>query len=201
MEQHSWTDGSWIVVFVSRNHRQFVRRPPNTEFKLQNNEDSEARWRKHHDMGMRSGLFITYQGHGSVWIQTFAKEEMFLNGCFNKTTAPNTPGSSSILVPGQPDSCYGAAGPNLDLDPVENWWGDIRNAVSQEKPRTAEELWTEVQWCWTGIPDHRWQKLVDSMNTDVEQFSETEVLQLNVSSQIHRTDQSESIPFSSLSVE
>ena len=33
----------------------------------------------------------------------------------------------------------------LDLDPIENLWGDIRNAVAETKPRNAEELWTVVQ--------------------------------------------------------
>ena len=32
-----------------------------------------------------------------------------------------------------------------DLNPIENLWVDIRNAVSEEKPRDAEELWNVVQ--------------------------------------------------------
>ena len=47
--------------------------------------------------------------------------------------------------------------------PIENLWGDIKNAVSEAKSRNAEELWNVVQSSWAGIPVHRCQKLVDSM--------------------------------------
>uniref|UniRef100_A0A3Q3JGX1 Tc1-like transposase DDE domain-containing protein n=1 Tax=Monopterus albus TaxID=43700 RepID=A0A3Q3JGX1_MONAL len=50
-----------------------------------------------------------------------------------------------------------------DLNPIENLWGDIKNVVSEAKPRNAEELWNVVQLSWAGIPVHRCQKLVDSM--------------------------------------
>ena len=46
-----------------------------------------------------------------------------------------------------------------DLNPI----GDIKNAVSEAKPSNAEELWNVVQSSWAGIPVHRCQKLVDSM--------------------------------------
>ncbi len=32
-----------------------------------------------------------------------------------------------------------------DLNPIENLWGDIKNAISEAKPRNAEELWYVVQ--------------------------------------------------------
>uniref|UniRef100_A0A3B3RWG6 Tc1-like transposase DDE domain-containing protein n=1 Tax=Paramormyrops kingsleyae TaxID=1676925 RepID=A0A3B3RWG6_9TELE len=44
-----------------------------------------------------------------------------------------------------------------DLNPIENLWGDIKNAVSEAKPRNV------VQSSWAGIPVHRCQKLVDSI--------------------------------------
>ena len=34
---------------------------------------------------------------------------------------------------------------SLDLDLKENLWGDTKNAVSKEKPRNAEEVWSVVQ--------------------------------------------------------
>lgn len=39
-----------------------------------------------------------------------------------------------------------------DLNPIENLWGDIKNAVSEAKPRNAEELWYKVQSSWARIP-------------------------------------------------
>ncbi len=32
-----------------------------------------------------------------------------------------------------------------DLNPIKNLWGDIKNAVSEAKPRNSEELWSVVQ--------------------------------------------------------
>uniref|UniRef100_A0A3B3T0S0 Tc1-like transposase DDE domain-containing protein n=1 Tax=Paramormyrops kingsleyae TaxID=1676925 RepID=A0A3B3T0S0_9TELE len=44
-----------------------------------------------------------------------------------------------------------------DLNQIENLWGDVKNAVSEAKPRNV------VQSSWAGIPAHRCQKLVDSI--------------------------------------
>ena len=41
---------------------------------------------------------------------------------------------------------------SLDHDPVENWWGNIKN--TEEKPINADELRNVVQLSWTGIPVH-----------------------------------------------
>uniref|UniRef100_A0A671WYZ0 Tc1-like transposase DDE domain-containing protein n=1 Tax=Sparus aurata TaxID=8175 RepID=A0A671WYZ0_SPAAU len=43
-------------------------------------------------------------------------------------------------------------------NPIENLWGDIKNAFSEAKPRNAEELWNVVQLSQAGIPVHRCQK-------------------------------------------
>lgn len=61
-----------------------------------------------------------------------------------------------------------------DLNPIEILWGDIKNAVSEAKPRNAEELWCVVQSSWAGIPVHRCQT---PCNTDLKQFSETLLVQ------------------------
>ena len=43
----------------------------------------------------------------------------------------------------------------LDLDPIENLWGDIKNVVYVAKPQNAVELWNIVQSSWTGTAVHR----------------------------------------------
>lgn len=42
-----------------------------------------------------------------------------------------------------------------DLNPIENLWADIKNAVHEAKPRNAEELWNVVQLSWAAIPVDR----------------------------------------------
>ncbi len=82
-----------------------------------------------------------------------------------KTTTPNTPVK-------QAPSWFQANEITLwsdpDLNPIENLWGDIKNAISEAKPRNAEELWYVVQHpICSQVPD-----------TDVKQFSETMAIQL-----------------------
>ena len=48
---------------------------------------------------------------------------------------------------------------SLDLNPIENLWGDIKNAVSEAKPQNVNELWNIVKESWSG---ERFHKLVDS---------------------------------------
>ncbi len=71
-----------------------------------------------------------------------------------------------------------------DLNPIENLWGDIKNAVSKAKPRNAEELWYRL-----GLE----YPFTTQFNTDVKQFSETVAIQLNISSVIHKKAKSSSI--------
>ncbi len=43
-----------------------------------------------------------------------------------------------------------------DLNPIENLWGDIKNAVSGAKPRYAEELWYRpgLEYLFTAVRLH-----------------------------------------------
>uniref|UniRef100_A0A3P8VSA5 Tc1-like transposase DDE domain-containing protein n=1 Tax=Cynoglossus semilaevis TaxID=244447 RepID=A0A3P8VSA5_CYNSE len=50
-----------------------------------------------------------------------------------------------------------------DLNPIENLWGDIKNAVSEAKPRNAEGLWKVVKSSGARICLYGCQKFVDSM--------------------------------------
>ncbi len=71
-----------------------------------------------------------------------------------------------------------------DLNPIEHLRSDIKNAVSEAKPRNAEELCYRLglEYLFT-----------TQFNTDVKQFSETVAIQLNVSSVIHKKAKSSSI--------
>ncbi len=106
-----WTDESKIVLFGSRGRRQFVRRPPNTEFKPQ----YTVKTVKHGGASIMIwacfsyyvlGLFIAFQGS---WISLstlkylkrlcclMPKKKCPWNGCFNKTITSNTPVSEQHL--------------------------------------------------------------------------------------------------------
>ncbi len=99
------------IFFGSRGRRQFVRRPPNTEFKPQ----YTVKTVKHGGASIMIwgcfsyyvlGLFITFQGS---WISLstlkylkgscclMPKRKCPGNGCFNKTTTSNTPVSEQHL--------------------------------------------------------------------------------------------------------
>ncbi len=182
MAQHFVDWWSKFVLFGSRGCRQFVRRPPKHWIQVTVHcEDSEAWWRKHHD-GCFSYyvlvLFVTFQ---ESWISLstlkylkrlcclMPKRKFPWNGCFNKTTTPNTPVSKqhlgsrqtrltlwSKLVGGHQKCCF---------------WGKTKKCRGIVVPS------------WARIPFHRCQ---NPYNTGVKQFSETVAIQLNVSSVIHK---------------
>uniref|UniRef100_A0A3Q2Q7R2 Uncharacterized protein n=1 Tax=Fundulus heteroclitus TaxID=8078 RepID=A0A3Q2Q7R2_FUNHE len=160
-----WTDESKIVLFGSKGHRQYVRRPANTEFKPQ----YSLKTIKHGGASIMIWGCFSYYGVGPIHriqgiidqfqyirileevMLPYAEEEMPLRWTFQQD---NDPKHTSKRWPAQ----------SPDLNPIENLWADIKSAVHEAKPRNAEELWNTVQLSWAAIPVERCQKLVDSMH-------------------------------------
>ena len=50
-----------------------------------------------------------------------------------------------------------------DLNPIENLWVRIKERVSEQNPKSSEELWTAVLRAWNGITQRKVMTLIDSM--------------------------------------
>ncbi len=72
-----------------------------------------------------------------------------------------------------------------DLNPIETWLGgDIKNAVSEAKPRNAEELWSVVVQSALGW--NTCSQVPDSMQHRCEAVLRNRGYTINVSSVIHK---------------
>lgn len=50
-----------------------------------------------------------------------------------------------------------------DLNPIENFWNDVKTEAATASPRNADKLYAVVKKSFKNIPNHRCKKLVDSM--------------------------------------
>ena len=50
-----------------------------------------------------------------------------------------------------------------DLNPIENLWTDVKEAVYSQKPKNQQELWQVVWNARNNIPLERCQNLINSM--------------------------------------
>ena len=174
-----WTDESKIVLFGSKGHRQYVRRPANTEFKPQ----YSVKTIKHGGASIMIWGCFSYYGVGPIYripgimdqfeyirileevMLPYAEEEMPLRWTFQQDNDPkHTSKRAKAWFQMNRIQLMEWPAQSPDLNPIENLWADLKSAVHEAKPRNKEELWNTVQLTWAAIPVERCQKLVNSMH-------------------------------------
>lgn len=173
-----WSDESKIVLMGSSGRRVYVRRPPGLPF----NPKYTLKTIKHGGSKIMVWACFSYQGVGPiVWIKTmmdqalyvdilrnsmlpYAEYEMPLKWIFMQDNDPkHTSRSAKNFFHEHQISVLEWPAQSPDLNPIENLWGDIKEAVAKARPKNNNELWQIVQTSWQAISKERCQNLVDSM--------------------------------------
>lgn len=173
-----WSDESKIVLFGSSGSRQYVRRPPRTEFKPQ----YTIKTVKHGGAKINIWGCFSYHGVGPIfWIKgnldqhmyvdilqntmlPYVEENMPLNWIFMQDNDPkHTSKKAKNWLECNKIKVLDWPAQSPDLNPIENLWTDIKKEVFIKKPTTTQNLWNVVEKAWYDIPPQRCAILVDSM--------------------------------------
>lgn len=173
-----WSDESKIVLYGGTGSRQYVRRPPNTEYQPK----YTVKTVKHGGSKIIIWACFSYYGVGpihlinqimdqAVYVEIldkvmlpYAENEMPLKWVFQQDNDPKHTSRKAKewfrikkieLLP------WPAQSP--DINPIENLWADVKKAVARARPTNNKELWEVTKNAWQNIDIERCQGLVNSM--------------------------------------
>lgn len=173
-----WSDESKIVLFGSKGRREYVRRPQNAA----NDPRYTVKTVKHGGAKLMIWACFSYYGVGPIYpikgimdaaeyvkildevMLPYAEEEMPLVWVYQQDNDPkHTAKRAKSWFEEKRISVMEWPAQSPDLNPIENLWGDVKNAVHEAKPPNAKELWKVVRDSWQAIPAERCHNLVDSL--------------------------------------
>uniref|UniRef100_A0A0K8TZE2 Transposable element Tcb1 transposase n=1 Tax=Bactrocera latifrons TaxID=174628 RepID=A0A0K8TZE2_BACLA len=173
-----WSDESKVELFGSTGSRNFVRRPPNSEY----NPRFTAKTVKHGGAKIMVWGCFSYSGVGPIHLIEGIMDQRAYVKILDEVMLPYASWNMPLIWVYQQDNdpkhtskCakewFRANGVEVmrwpaqspDLNPIENLWTDIKKRVAEEKPTNSKDLWHVVKETWKAIPTKRCQDLVDSM--------------------------------------
>lgn len=173
-----WSDESKIVLYGGRGSRQYVRRPPNTEYQPR----FTCKTVKHGGSSIMIWGCFSYYGVGPLyWIKTimdrheyvkimedimlpYASDDMPRIWTFQQDNDPkHTSKTAKEWFASHQVDVMEWPPQSPDLNPIENLWSDVKKEVGKHQPTNNNDLWEVVKSAWSSIPPERCQKLVDSM--------------------------------------
>jgi len=172
-----WTDETRINLFGS-DGRNYVRRPPNTEFMSQYTKKTVK-----HGGGriMIWGSFSWYGVGPIYWIKQnmdqheycnimekimlpYATEQMPVGWILQQDNDPkHTSKKAKQFFEDNNISVLEWPAQSPDLNPIENLWSELKASVGQYKISNKDQLWDVVQREWAAICVEKCQRLIDSM--------------------------------------
>ena len=161
-----WFDESKTVLFGSSGHRIYVRMPPNTSYKPQYTLTSV----KHGGPKINIWACFSYYDVGPIYkingiidqniylkilqntMLPYAEEDMPLKWVYMQDNDPKHTRENRIVV-------MEWAVQSPDLNPIENLWTNVKDAVYNEKSKNQQEFWDVVEEC---LEKHFFRKLSKS---------------------------------------